>query len=325
LILFTATAFSCCGIDDMHGSYGDLVHLCLRGRRPTALVQDEEDWQALSTIAKRMLFWCGGSIHACRCEGRDMRFAVGLGHAPIGTVARHVSGPYAAHLRRRHGWTGGIFNSYVATSVDGELFLDELVTWLHRPPQSDAGDSSAAAACWTADRAYLIPHSSTWITTDRALAAFSSSGAGRSAYLRRKTQPVAPEMVAILTGTARRSRQPSCAEHSARSSTPLDSQPLSIEAIARFVADYSRVSYDDMRSASRRRVVSRATMVAAVLATRNGASVAAVARLFGRSRSTLIERVDHYRESQSQLFVQAERALGQYSERNGCIGSVIAG
>ena len=307
-------------------SYGDLVHLCLRGRRLSALVQDEEDWETLSIIAKRALFWCGGSIHACRCEGREMRFAVGLGHAPIGTVARHISSPYAAHLRRRHGWSGGIFNSYVATSIDAELFLDELVIWLHRPPQSDAAASSAAAACWTADRAYVFPHSSTWITTDRALAAFSSSGAGRSAYLRRKTQPVATEIVAILTGTARRPRQPANAEHPARPAPPLtDSKPLSIETIARFVAEYSHVSFEDMRSASRRRVVSRATMVAAVLATRNGASVAAVARLFGRSRSTLIERVDHYRESQSQLFVLAERALERHSAGNGRIASVIVG
>jgi hypothetical protein len=318
-------AFSCCGIDDMHGAHGGLVHLCLRGRRPNALVGDEEDWQTLSIIAKRMLFWCGGSIHACRCEGRDIRFAVGLEHAPIGTVARHISGPYAAHLRRRHGWSGRMFNSYVATFIDEELFLDELVLWLHRPPQSGEGDPSGPVGCWTADQAYLVPHSSNWIATERALAAFSRSGAGRSAYLRRRTQPVAPEMVAVLTGAARRARQPSSREHLAQPAPPRDTLPLSIETIARFVAEYSHVSFEDMRSASRRRVVSRATMVAAVLATRNGASVAAVARLFGRSRSTLIERVDHHRDSEPQLFTHAERALGQYCERSSRIGSLNAG
>ena len=104
-----------------------------------------------------------------------------------------------------------------------------------------------------------------------------------------------------------------------------DPRPPSIEMIARFVADYCQVSYEEMRSASRKRVVSRATMVAAVLAARHGASVAAVARLFGRSRSTLSERADHYRETQPQLFVHAERALARHVARSGRIGALSAG
>jgi hypothetical protein len=59
----------------------NVIHLKLRGRRPHALVQDEEDWHALSAIAERMLFWCGGSIHGCRCQANEMRFAVQMGHA----------------------------------------------------------------------------------------------------------------------------------------------------------------------------------------------------------------------------------------------------
>jgi len=57
--------------------------------------------------------------------------------------------------------------------------------------------------------------------------------------------------------------------------------------VIQFVADYTRISYEEMRSASRKRAVSLAKAVAAVLSARRGASVAAVARLFGRSRSTL--------------------------------------
>jgi chromosomal replication initiation ATPase DnaA len=82
-----------------------------------------------------------------------------------------------------------------------------------------------------------------------------------------------------------------------------------IEKIARFVAEYSHLSYEELCSASRRRTVSKAKVLAAVLCTRKGASVAAVARLFGRSRSTLIEQAEQHRETQPQLFVHAERAL----------------
>lgn len=289
----------------------EVVHLKLRGRQPHPLVRDEEDWQVLSTIARRMLFWCGGSIHGCRCQGRDMSFAVEMGDASVGTVAHHISGAYAIHLRRHRGWTGSAFNHYAAIPIDAELFLDDLVLWLHRPSASFEADGVQPYACWTADSAYLIPGSLPWITTERVLAALSPGGAGRSAYIRRKTQPIPAEVMAILTGRpARRSRQALDELPARRAATRREAPERSnIEKIARFVAEYSHVSYDELCSASRKRAMSKAKVLAAVLCTRKGASVAAVARLFGRSRSTLIEQAERHRETQPQLFVHAERAL----------------
>jgi hypothetical protein len=224
-----------------------------------------------------------------------MRFAVQMGHASAGAMAHHIAGAYALHLRRRRGWIGHIFHHYIAIPVDGDLFLDDLVLWLHRPPES--------AFCWTADLAYRNAKSLPWITTERVLAAMSPGGAGRSAYCRRRMQPLAPEFIAIVTGRIPR-----------RPEQILDKAPerSTIEEIARFVADCNHVSYQDMRSASRRRAVSRAKVVATVLCTRDGASVAAVARLFGCSRSTLIEMAERYRERQPQLFTDSERALAAY-------------
>lgn len=296
---------------------GEVVHLILRGRRLEALVRNDEDWQAVSTIARRMLFWCGGHIHGCRCEGNEMRFALQLGCAPVGSMACHISGAYAGYLRRNRGWTGPVLHHYSAIPVDAELFLDDLVIWLHRPAQRMGTTQGRTSLCWTANLAYLSPNSSNWITTERVLRALSAGGAGRSAYLRRLTQPIAPEVMAILTGRAARRTRRSPTADDARYSDATAPRPMNIESIAQFVAGFSRVSYEDMRSRSRRRELSRAKIVAAVLSTRHGASVAAVARLFGRSRSTLIERADRYWRTQPQLFVQAERALGAHLESGG--------
>ena len=294
----------------MRAESREVIHLNLRGRRPHALVQDEEDWHALSTIAQRMLFWCGGSIHGCRCEGPAMRFAVETRYASAGTTAHHIAGAYAIYLRRRRGWSGRIFNHYVAIPIDTELFLDELVLWLHRPTECGKAESAGRDVCWTADSAYLMPKSLSWVTTDRVLVALSPGGAGRSAYIRRKTQPIASEITATLTGhIARRPRQELHDVLERRALSRRQVPERSIETIARFVADYCHLSYEDLRSASRKRSVSRAKAVAAVLCSRNGASVAAVARLLGCSRSTLIERAERYHEIAPQLFDQAERAL----------------
>jgi transposase-like protein len=293
----------------------EIIHLTLRGRRSQALVLDEEDWQALSAAAKRMLFWCGGSIYGCRCEGNEIRLAIRRGHASVGAIAHHISGAYAIHLRRRRGWSGSVFKHYIAVPIDGDLFLDDLVIWLHRPHESDKTEGTRAGFCWTGDSAYLSPKSLRWIATERVLAALSPGGAGRSAYIRRKTQRIAPETLAILTGRAPRgSRHASDDVLATREAVRRESPERSIGEIARFVARYSRISYEDMLSASRKRATVKAKVIAAVLCARNGASVAAVARLFGRSRSTLIERADRYRETQPQLFAHAERALEVHRE-----------
>src|SRR5882724_11333058 len=91
-----------------------LVQLVLRAHHTDALMQTDDDWRALGLIAARMLFWCGGAIYACRCEGSEIRFALQVAHASLGAVAHHISGGYAIHLRRTRGLGGGIFKHYTA-------------------------------------------------------------------------------------------------------------------------------------------------------------------------------------------------------------------
>ena len=149
---------------------GKLVQLILRGERSQALVQTDDDWQALGVIVARMLFWCGGFIHGCRCEANEMRFAVQVAHAPIGAMAQHIAGAYAIRLRRHRGWRGRVFKHYSAIPLHDEIFLDDLVMWLHRPAEPrPRGKNSTPIQ--TADAAYLSPRSLTWITTARVLQA----------------------------------------------------------------------------------------------------------------------------------------------------------
>jgi hypothetical protein len=296
-----------------------LVQLVLRARHPDALLQTDRDWRALGLIAERMLFWCGGAIYACRCEGNEMRFALQVAHAPLGAMAHHISGAYAIHVRQTRGLGGGIFKHYAAIPLD-ELFLDDLVLWLHRSavPTSTSPIPSASAPdprvqIWTADQAYLVPNSIPWINTDRVLIALSVGAPGPATYRRRKSEGISPQAVELFTRRSQRAPKAARASSedsrvSAASHATLTHRP-SLETIARLVADYCQVSYDEMLADTRRRAVSKARVIATVLATRNGATAAAAARLFGRSRSTLIEQVEHYRTTQPGMFAEAESML----------------
>jgi hypothetical protein len=262
-------------------------------------VQDERDWRALGAAADRMLFWCGGAIHGCRCEGNELHFAIELARAPIAQVVRHLSGGYAGHLRRRYGWSGGIFRRYLAIPVDAELYCDDLVVWLHQPRDPARVAVTSANPCWTADAAYRKAGVLPWVSTELVLEALG--GRGIAEYCRRIQQPVAPQAIALFRRPSRLRR------HGAVSiSTP---SPVDVHRIVEVVATGSGLSYQDMVSRSRRRSLTKAKALATVLSVRHGASAAAMARLFGRSRSTLSEQVEHYRRTQPHLYVEAETAL----------------
>jgi hypothetical protein len=282
-----------------------LVQLVLRAHHTDELVQTDGDWRALGQIAARMLFWCGGAIYACRCEGSEIRFAVRVAHAPLGAMAHHISGAYAIHLRQMRGIGGSIFKPYAAIRLEDDTYLDELVLWLHRPV--------SRSRIWTGEDAYLTPKSLPWIDTGRILSALSIGAPGPATYRRRKSEPISPQAIEIFTRRPQRTRRATLsddllaetptADHGTQTARP------GIEAIARVVAGICKVSYGDMLTDTRKRVVTKSRVIATVLAARNGATAAAAARLFNRSRSTLIEQVEHYRTTQPEIFAEADAIL----------------
>ena len=175
-----------------------IVQLILRGQRSQTLVSSDEDWHAIGQAAERMLFWCGGSILGCRCEGAEIRFVIQPAHAAIGAMARHISAAYGARMRQRRHWQGSVFKPYLDTPLADELYLDDLVIWLHR-----AGDPPL----WTADAAYLAPPALPWIDTKPVLEALSESGPALALYRRRKAEGISPEIIAAMT------RRPGKAKH----------------------------------------------------------------------------------------------------------------
>ncbi|HEX3912159.1 MAG TPA: helix-turn-helix domain-containing protein [Steroidobacteraceae bacterium] len=284
-----------------------LVQLVIRARRIDELLRTNEDWQMLGHIASRMLFWCGGAIYGCRCDGNEMRFALQVTYAPLGAMAHHISGGYAIHLRRTRGLDGSIFKHYTAIPLHDEIFLDDLVLWLHR--------SEPNRRIWTGDDAYLSPNSLPWINTERVLSALSVGAPGPATYRRRKRDAISPQLVERFMQRPQRGARADLGNASAAETHGPNHEARArpeIESIARLVANFCGVSFDEMLAESRKRSVSKARVIATVLATRHGATVASAARLFHRSRSTLIEQAEHYRATQPELFVEADALLAAF-------------
>jgi hypothetical protein len=200
---------------------------------------------------------------------------------------------------------GGVFKRYGAFAFDAQDYLDDFVLWLHRPPTS-AGANRAGAPCWTTESAYLTPRSLDWIAT---AGVFDTLGHAHSvaAYQRRKRQSIDPSVLTLFERP--RSLEKRTAPRIERGSEETAPGRPSIDDIIRVVALFCDVPYQSMLSNSRRRTITQAKIIATVLSVRNGASLAAVGRVFGRSRSTLAEQAEHYRRRQPSIFDDAERAL----------------
>jgi len=290
---------------------GQLVHLVLRGHRPQTLVQTDDDWRALGVCASRMLFWCGGTIYGCRCDRTRIHFALQIAHASIGAMAQHVSAAYAAHLWNRRRWGDVVFNHYLVIPLPDEIFLDDLVIWLHRRSSSST-EGTASGPVYTADAAYLAPPALPWVNTQRVLQALSARSS-QEAYRRRKNQAIPLAVIDLLTRrTAARGLRGLSLKSTPADSPAANRRSPSIDTIARVVADHCHVSLEELRSASRKRSASKAKVIATVLYTRNGGKAAAAARYFNRSRSTLTEQAERYRQTQSGIFADAEAALEAY-------------
>jgi hypothetical protein len=281
-----------------------LVQLVLRAHDVDPLVQSNEDWQALGATASRTLFWCGGAIYACRCEAGEMRFALQLLRTPLGAIAHHLGAGYAQHLRKSRRMSGAIFSHYLVRPLEDDTFLDELILWLHRPaeePNPYHSPSRHASALWTTESAYLSLGALPWVQTDRVQRALSVGAPGPAAYRRRKLEGVSRHATELFTRRPTTTRLRLIAHSGPREE--------SLVRIARLVADYCEVSYADVLSHKRGHSVSKARVIATILSTRNGATAAALAKLFNRARSTLIEQVEHYRRTQPEIFAAAEAQL----------------
>lgn len=282
---------------------GSVLQLILRGIRPETLVASADDWSSLGMIAERMLFWCGGSILGCRCEGNEMRFALQLAHARVGAIAHHITAAYGRRLRRDRGWRGRVFRSCRIIPLSDEIFLDDLVIWLHRRSESPRRSDKP---CYTAEAAYVSPPSLPWINTLPVLRALSAS-ASPAAYRVRQGEPVA-------AGLFERSVPRPTADSQA--DMPRAPRPT-LEFITGVVASLSNLTVEELRSDSRRRTTARAKAIAAVLASRHGITVAAAARYLNRNRSTLIEIAERYRLQEPHWFEEAGRELVSQWETRG--------
>lgn len=253
-----------------------LLHVILRSCRPGLLVRDEVDWRKMAESIDSMLFWCGGRVFACRCEGDCVELAVEAAQVPIGRMLRYVTVPYALHFNRTRGSAGQVFRRLRTFRVR-DAFRTEFVLWLHRP---------LIGPGWTADSEYQGVSALPWVDSRSVLDQLGRGPGAVREYRLLRARGVESELgqaFASPSGSIPGIREVFRQARALR----LRQQEVLLRSVVWFVARHVGLPADRMAERSRGRGVCRARALVTLVAVRCGVSLKSIGELLARDQSTL--------------------------------------
>ena len=270
---------------------GALYHVIARGLDRRPLFRDDEDHafylRKLSELPDRF----GAQLLAFCLAPGHLHLAIQVKRVPLSRIMKALHTAYAVAFNRRHGRTGPIFQGrYRALVVDPDSSLLALVRYIHLDPVAARLAVRPEDYRWSSHALYLR-ETPAWLAASDVLGRFGDSraasrkafqrfvnGAGAASYT-----PEAPLAGAVAgnEGFARKALRAGGRED-------LLARLVTVEGIARSLAEREGVRLEELRGKARTRRLSRLrTLCALVGRDLAGIPVARAARFFGRDPSTL--------------------------------------
>ncbi len=268
------------GRREMHNSPVAVFHVVLRGCRPGPLVESEGDWRKMIEGIESMLFWCGGRVLGCRCEGDRLELAIEPARVSLGRMLRYVTVPFALHVNRASGQSGKVFRPLRVYRLQA-AFRTEFVLWLHRP---------LAGSGWSADGAYREPDSMPWVDPVPVLEELGRGPGAKRQYRVLRARGVDAELALAFAS----SRDTLAHIHSAvrpAVAEPKRRQRELLRCVVAYVSRRESVAAVELAGRSRVRALCRARCLVTLVAVRCGVSLSMIAMSLGRDGSTLEESV----------------------------------
>ncbi len=291
-----------------------VFHVVLRGCRPEPLVRGEDDWRKLIEGIESMLFWCGGRVLGCRCEGDRLELAIEPARVSLGQMLRYVTVPFALHVNRVSGGSGKVFRPLRVYRLQ-PAFRTELVLWLHRP---------LAGPGWSADAAYREPGSMPWVDPTPVLEELGRGPGARRQYRVLRARGVDAELAFAFSSLRdtlahiHTAVRPAVAE-------PKRCQRDLLQCVVAYVSRRESVAAVELPGRSRARALCRARCFVTLAAVRCGVSLSLIAMSLGRDASTLEESVLRMRARDPAGLLSAVEAILTAIQRGACETRALPG
>lgn len=277
---------------------GVVYHIMARGNERRAVFRDDADRERyLSRLAHyrekfgfRLLAFCLMDNH--------VHLAIETGEEPLSRIMAGLQSSYTQGFNRRHRRVGHLFEGrYKAYVVDKDAYLLGLVRYIHENPVKGGVVERSWEYRWSSDRHYRRGRGPSWLDQDPVL---SMLGRGRREAVRRYRALMGQESEEPYEEVKAVGQVVKGDERFARVLFRKAAEPeqvlrwLTEARVASEAAGVLGVELDELRGPRRRRDLSRARAMAALIGRRIGKiSFERMGRYFARDGSTLVRDVGY--------------------------------
>jgi len=163
---------------------GALYHVILRGNDSQTIFFDDKDRTRFYLLLQEGIERFGHRIHGFCLMSNHVHLAIQMGEVPLSRILQNLSFRYTRWVNWRQKRSGHLFQGrYKAVLVDADIYLKELVRYIHLNPVRAGIVNEPEDYGWSGHRAYLGLEAIPWLTTDWVLSLFSKRlSLARKAY-----------------------------------------------------------------------------------------------------------------------------------------------
>jgi putative transposase len=279
---------------------GAFYHVTLRGNHRQDIFFVDSDRAALESIVADVIQRFRARVHAYCWMTNHIHLMVQVGEMPLGRVMLCIASRYARQVQARFKTTGHLFECrYHAVLVDADEYLLHLIRYVHLNPVAAKMVSSPDEYRWSSHHAYLGARQEAWVTTDFALRLLHADPARAMTRYRHLISELidAPNELPVAEINPNDTRVLGNDDFLANV-LKLSWKPKSHKTLDMLVAEACEqvgTTLAELQSTRRHPTLARArAWVAHQATTMRIASIAHVARLFGRDESTVRESMRRY-------------------------------
>lgn len=280
---------------------GAVYHVILKGLENESIfknVADRRAWEVLveegaDRFSHKILAYCWAKDH--------VQMALQVGDAPLSKVMQNLSFRYTRYFNKAHGRQGPLFHGrYKAVLIDQEVYLHDLVRYVHNNPLRNGDAKSAAKAKWTSFAGYMGSDEKKWLSTEAVLDSLGKTPkASRSAFEKfteaGKDEGIRSDLVRGSEG----GRVLGGKRFVAKALKPVKAvpKPMTLNQLVKRVCREENVKETALKNESRARHESRIRQTIAYLAMElNVATLTAMADRFNRDLTTMSRNQRYFRD-----------------------------
>jgi len=280
---------------------GAVYHVILKGLENESIFQGVADRRAWEVLVEEGADRFGHKILAY-CWAKDhVQMALQVSDAPLSKVMQNLSFRYTRYFNKAHSRQGPLFHGrYKAILIDPDVYLNDLVRYVHNNPVRAGVAKTADKAKWTSYQGYMGSDEKSWLSTEAVLGSMGKTPkSARTAFVRftdaGKSEGVRTDLVRGSEG----GRVLGGKRFVTKALKPAKAipKPMTLNQLVKRICKEENVKESALKNESRARHESQIRQTIAYLAMElNVATLTALADRFNRDLTTMSRNQRYYRD-----------------------------